>query len=101
MMIIDSADEVPRIHRGPCIAELHGPGNSPTKIYGPFVSLEECIKWITKQRDNGFRSTFSISPLRTPDLERNYDDWWMSDNIRKPARLEEEFPAEPWFEPLA
>lgn len=96
---VDSANDVPEIHRGPCIAELSGPGYSPSKIYGPFVSLQACIEWITEQRKNGLRASLSISPLRTPHLERDYDDWWMSDQHRSPDRLEADFPKEAWFEP--
>ena len=79
---------------GPCVVILHGP--SMEKHYGPFESGKQAIEWMNHQVIVGNVRNFSVDRLRTPYVERAYDDWWAGDwhqiNI-----VDQEYPKDSWI----
>jgi len=89
---------VGRPFSGPCIAQVsRSDAYSIPKIYGPFPSLKECKVWINLQYHQGFRGSFSISPIMTPYRVRSHEDWWMSDQYRKEEDVSADYPKRRWF----
>lgn len=79
---------------GPCFASISHSGSLGTAdySYGPFASGEDVIAWMDDQYKKGFRGRFNVTQLRTPDRERTYDDWWLSDVYKDEKFFELEYP---------
>lgn len=79
---------------GPCFVSV--PHNRSLYIddycYGPFANGVEAVAWMDAQFEQGFRGTFHVTPLRTPDRERTYDDWWLSDEYKDNTFFRLEYP---------
>jgi hypothetical protein len=63
----------------PLIAILYVDGE--TKMYGPFDNGRSALEWYRKQPRN---VRIGFSPLRNPDVERTYEDFYL------PLRMESE-----------
>lgn len=67
------------------------------RLYGPFTNGAESREWMDKQFDAGFRGSFSIVPLRTPDRDRqDSNDWWGTDHSKSREWMEAEYPHSDW-----
>ena len=79
---------------GPCFVSV--PHTRSTYIddycYGPFANGLEAIAWMDAQFESGFRGNFHVTQLRTPDRERTYDDWWLSDEHKDSTFFRLEYP---------
>jgi hypothetical protein len=78
---------------GPCFVSVAHRGSNyiDEYCYGPFANGEEAVAWMDKQFVQGFRGDFHVTQLRTPNRERTYDDWWLSDQYKDESffRLED------------
>jgi hypothetical protein len=61
------------------------------RAYGPFISGLEAQEWCDRQYKDGFTGSFSLIPLRTPDRQRSYADWWTPDRLLGTDHIREEF----------
>jgi hypothetical protein len=75
---------------GHCVARVNHP-NGESRVYGPFVSGEWCIRWMDHQYDTGFTGGFIVEPLRTPDRERDVSAWWDPESIMTDDHFKAEF----------
>lgn len=71
--------------------------NGEWRLYGPFTDGAESREWMDKQFDAGFRGSFSILPIRTPDRDRPHpNDWWMDDRYQSREWMKAEYPHAHW-----
>lgn len=61
------------------------------RAYGPFETGYDAQDWCDRQYKEGFTGTFSFVPLRNPDRQRTYSDWWTPDRFQPEGHLAEEF----------
>ena len=65
------------------------------RYYGPFGNGMEAQAWCAEQTRAGGPTQFGLLPLRTPSIERSYDDWWTPDQFRSNDRIEQDFGVSP------
>jgi len=65
------------------------------RYYGPFRNGVEAQAWCQEQEKAGGPERYGMLPLRTPNLDRSYDDWWTPDQFRSDDRILEDFGISP------
>ena len=76
----------------PCIVELrHFDGND--KVYGPFTNWLDATVWVDDQvkLEPSLNGRMVIRPLRTPDRNRSYLEWWTLDSTMPIESVEEDY----------
>ena len=79
---------------GPCFVSVSHNCNLyiDDYCYGPFANGEEAVAWMDEQFAKGFHGDFHVTPFRTPNRERTYDDWWLSDEHKDTEFFRLEYP---------
>lgn len=83
--IIDMID-TPVKGFGPCVVMVIHP-NADDRMYGPFRNGTDAMRWMHSQRHVGLNA-MGVLPLRTPDRDRSYNDFWYPYETQEALLLE-------------